>query len=95
MRVLISGAGIARPTLAWFLAKAGAHISVVEKSRSLLPHGQNIDIEGSAITAMKKMGVLKEIRRLHTTEKGAQLIDPKVCSILSLLRVEFSIHVFE
>ncbi len=81
MRVLVSGAGIAGPTLAWFLAKAGAHITVIEKSRSLLPHGQNIDIEGSAITAVKKMGVLDEIRRLNTTEQGAQLIDPKVRSM--------------
>lgn len=77
MRVLISGAGIAGPTLAWFLAKAGARIKIVEKSRSLLPHGQNIDIEGSAITTIKKMGLLDQIRRFHTTEKGTKFIDPK------------------
>ncbi|KAI9852678.1 MAG: hypothetical protein M1824_001825 [Vezdaea acicularis] len=77
MRVLISGAGIAGPTLAWFLAKAGARVNIVEKSRSLLRQGQNIDIEGSAITAIKKMGLLEEIRRFNTTEKGTQFIDSK------------------
>ncbi|KAL9104722.1 MAG: hypothetical protein Q9187_008867, partial [Circinaria calcarea] len=71
------GAGIAGPTLAWFLAKAGARITLVEKSRFLLPHGQNIDIRGSAITAIKKMGLLDQIRRFNTTEKGTQFINPK------------------
>ncbi|KAI9808349.1 MAG: hypothetical protein M1827_007498 [Pycnora praestabilis] len=77
MRVLISGAGIAGPTLAWFLAKAGARITIVEKSHSLLPHGQNVDIQGSAITIIKKMGLIDQIRRFNTTEKGTQFINPK------------------
>lgn len=77
MRVLISGAGIAGPTLAYFLAKNGAHITIVEKNHSLLPHGQNVDIQGSAITVIKKMGLMDQLRRFNTTEKGAQFIDPK------------------
>ncbi|MCJ1236938.1 hypothetical protein MMC14_004922 [Varicellaria rhodocarpa] len=77
MRVLISGAGIAGPALAWFLAKAGARVTIVEKSQSLLPHGQNIDIQGSAISVVKKMGLMDEIRRWNTKEKGTQFIDPK------------------
>lgn len=77
MRVLISGAGIAGPTLAYFLAKAGARVTTVEKAPSLLPHGQNIDIQGSALTVIKKMGLMDEVRRFNTTEKGTQLIGPK------------------
>ncbi|KAI0129588.1 hypothetical protein BJ170DRAFT_281209 [Xylariales sp. AK1849] len=77
MRVLISGAGIAGPTLAWFLAKAGARVTIVEKSQSLLAQGQNIDINGSALTVIKKMGLMDQVRRLNTTEKGTQFISPK------------------
>ncbi len=77
MRVLISGAGIAGPTLAWFLAKSGAQVDIVEKSHALLSHGQNVDFKGSAVTVMKKMGLMDQIRRLNTTEKGTQLIDSK------------------
>jgi 2-polyprenyl-6-methoxyphenol hydroxylase-like FAD-dependent oxidoreductase len=40
LRVLISGAGIAGSTLAWFLAKAGARITVIEKSAALLPRSR-------------------------------------------------------
>jgi 2-polyprenyl-6-methoxyphenol hydroxylase-like FAD-dependent oxidoreductase len=63
--------------LAYFLAKTGARITVLEKNHSLLPHGQNIDIKGSAITIIKKMGLMDQVRRFNTTEKGTQFIDPK------------------
>lgn len=76
MRVLISGAGIAGPTLAWFLAKADARITIVEKSESLTPYGQNVDMQGSAISVIKKMGLMEELRRWNTTEKGSQFISP-------------------
>src|ERR1700753_1529027 len=77
MHVLISGAGIAGPTLAWFLARLGARITIVEKASRIRPGGQNIDIQGSAITVMKKLGLMEEIRRFNTLEKGTQFIDPK------------------
>jgi 2-polyprenyl-6-methoxyphenol hydroxylase-like FAD-dependent oxidoreductase len=76
MHVLISGAGIAGPTLAWFLAKTGARITILEKSKVLLPHGQNVDIQGSAVTAIRKMGLLDEVRRHNTKETGTQFIGP-------------------
>ncbi|KAF2681007.1 FAD/NAD(P)-binding domain-containing protein [Lentithecium fluviatile CBS 122367] len=75
MRALISGAGVAGPTLAWFLAKTGPHVTIVEKSHSLLPIGQNIDVNGTALSVIKKMGLMDELRRLNTTEKGTQFVD--------------------
>ena len=83
MHVLISGAGIAGPTLAWFLAKTGAQVTVVEKSHALLPHGQNIDLQGVAITVVKKMGLMDEVRRWNTTEKGTQFINSRGQSVAS------------
>lgn len=77
MHVLISGAGIAGPTLAWFLAKANFRVTVIEKSSSILPHGQNVDFQGCAITALKKMGIMDQVQQLNTTEKGTKFINPK------------------
>jgi 2-polyprenyl-6-methoxyphenol hydroxylase-like FAD-dependent oxidoreductase len=74
MRVLISGAGIAGPTLAWFLARTGARVTILEKSKALFPHGQNVDLQGSAVSAIKKMGLLDEVRRRNTKETGTQFI---------------------
>lgn len=75
MRVLISGSGIAGLTVAFFLAKTGATITIVEKAPRLLPYGQNIDIERSAVELIKKMGLMDEVRRNNTKEKGTQFID--------------------
>lgn len=77
MRVLISGAGIAGPSLAWFLAKTGARVTIVEKNPALFPYGQNVDIQGSARKVIRKMGLMDQVLRFNTTEKGTQLIDPK------------------
>lgn len=74
MRVLISGAGIAGPTLAWFLAKAGAEIDIVEKSSTLRSNGHAVDFKGGARTVIKKMGLLDEIKRSSTKEKGTIFI---------------------
>lgn len=83
MRVLISGAGIAGPTLAWFLAKTSARITVLEKSNGLRSEGHNIDLDGSAITIVNKMGVLDEIKRLNTTEVGTRILGPDGIPIAS------------
>ena len=77
MRVLVSGAGIAGPTFSWFLARTGARITVVEKSHALLPYGQNIDLQGRAITVIQKMGLIDQVRQWNTTEKGTQFINSR------------------
>jgi 2-polyprenyl-6-methoxyphenol hydroxylase-like FAD-dependent oxidoreductase len=77
MRVLISGAGIAGPTLAYFLSKtkAASHITILEKAPSLLAHGQNVDVAGCAVTIIRRMGLLEKVREFNTTERGTQLVD--------------------
>jgi 2-polyprenyl-6-methoxyphenol hydroxylase-like FAD-dependent oxidoreductase len=82
MHVLIHGAGIAGPTLASLLARSlrsssnTAHtITLLERAPSLLPHGQNVDITGCAITIMRRMGLLSRIRALNTTESGTAFIN--------------------
>ncbi|OAK96400.1 FAD/NAD(P)-binding domain-containing protein [Phaeosphaeriaceae sp. SRC1lsM3a] len=90
MHVLISGAGIAGPTLAWFLEKSGAQVTVLEKSVALLPHGQSVDIQGSAVEIIRRMGLLDEVRRRNTTEKGSQFIGPNGLPFASFLLTEGS-----
>ncbi|KAF1936490.1 FAD/NAD(P)-binding domain-containing protein [Clathrospora elynae] len=79
MHVLISGSGIAGPTIAYWLSRPSQTtrhtITILEKAPTLLPYGQNVDIQGSAITAIKKMGLMDQIRLLNTTETGTQFVD--------------------
>ncbi|PWN45219.1 FAD/NAD(P)-binding domain-containing protein [Ceraceosorus guamensis] len=75
--VLVSGAGIAGPVLAYFLAQAGIRVTVLERAPALLAQGQNIDIKGSAIVIMRKMGLIDELKRYNTLEKGTHFVDDK------------------
>ncbi|KAJ1030431.1 hypothetical protein NDA16_001340 [Ustilago loliicola] len=75
MRVLICGAGIAGPTLAHFLSRFGTQVTVVEKASGILTQGQNIDIHGTALNIINKMGLLTELRKRNTTEKGTRFLD--------------------
>ncbi|KAI8806817.1 hypothetical protein BJ742DRAFT_740311 [Cladochytrium replicatum] len=76
MRVLIVGAGIAGPTLAWFLSKSGRDtVTVLEKSSHFLNKGHNVDINGSALKVLEKMDLLDALLDRHTSEKGAYVVD--------------------
>jgi UDP-N-acetylmuramoylalanine-D-glutamate ligase len=55
MHVLIGGVGVAGLTLACFPTKAGAHITIVEKSKALFPQGKNVDLQGSAVIVVSRM----------------------------------------
>ncbi|HEY1056655.1 MAG TPA: FAD-dependent monooxygenase, partial [Emticicia sp.] len=73
-KVLISGASIAGPTLAFWLAKAGFSVTVVERSDALRLGGQNIDISGPAQKIVQKMGIEAAIRAANTGEVGLQFV---------------------
>ena len=73
-KVLISGASIAGPTLAFWLAKYGFTVTVVERAPALRLGGQNIDVNGPAKTIAQKMGIKEAIRAANTGEVGLQFI---------------------
>lgn len=63
MRVLISGAGIAGPALAWWLVRYGDSVTLVEKAPRLRTGGYVIDFWGAGFDIAERMGLLPEIRR--------------------------------
>lgn len=56
LKVLVVGASIAGPTTAYWLAKAGANVTVIERFSELRKGGQAIDIRTVGVTTMRKMG---------------------------------------
>jgi len=74
-KVLISGASIAGPTLAFWLAKYGFDVTVVERSKSLRLGGQNLDIRGTGRAIARMMGIEKEILDANTGEIGLQFVN--------------------
>jgi 2-polyprenyl-6-methoxyphenol hydroxylase-like FAD-dependent oxidoreductase len=73
MRILISGAGIAGPTLAYWLAKYGLEVTIVEKAPRLRVGGYVIDFWGAGFDIADRMGLLPEVRR-----KGFMVREVKV-----------------
>ncbi len=61
MRVLISGAGIAGSTLAYWLARHGMQPTLVEKAPRLRTGGYVIDFWGAGFEIADRMGLLPEI----------------------------------
>ena len=63
MRVLISGAGIAGPTLAYWLGHYGFEPTLLESAPALRTGGYVIDFWGVGFDIADRMGLLPEIRR--------------------------------
>jgi 2-polyprenyl-6-methoxyphenol hydroxylase-like FAD-dependent oxidoreductase len=55
LKVLVVGASIAGPTAAYWFAKAGASVTVIERFPKLRTNGQNVDIRTAGVTVMRKM----------------------------------------
>ncbi|MPZ85387.1 MAG: FAD-dependent oxidoreductase [Actinophytocola sp.] len=67
--VLISGASVAGPALAYWLHRHGMRATVVEKAAAVRPGGLGVDFRGSAMLVLERMGILDELRR-HATGSG-------------------------
>ncbi|GGU70441.1 FAD-dependent monooxygenase [Lentzea flava] len=63
--VLISGASIAGPALAFWLRRHGVDVTVVEKAQTLRGGGYPIDIRGTALGVVERMGLLPRLREVH------------------------------
>ena len=73
--VLISGASIAGPALAYWLRRHGFNPTVVELAPAPRAGGQAIDLRGAARTVAERMGILDEVRRAHVGTRGMAYVD--------------------
>ncbi|MER6139270.1 FAD-dependent monooxygenase [Streptomyces sparsogenes] len=74
-RVLISGAGIGGPALAYWLDRYGYDVTVVEQSAGPRPGGHAIDVRGPALEVAERMGVLDRVRAHATGLRGMSVVD--------------------
>ncbi|MET4897526.1 FAD-dependent monooxygenase [Sphingomonadaceae bacterium jetA1] len=73
-KVLISGASIAGPALAYWLSRFGDKVTVIERSKNFQSGGQNVDIEGPGQQVIKMMGLEEKIEAKNTREKGVEFV---------------------
>lgn len=75
LRVLVSGASVAGPALAYWLVRAGCKVTVVEHAPSLRSTGQGLDIRDTARDVVKRMGIFDCIRDKSSHEEGLKVVD--------------------
>ena len=73
--VLISGASVAGPALAFWLSKYGFDVTVVEKAPSIRPGGYAVDFRGTAMRVLERMGLIEEIKKRETRAGSITMVD--------------------
>lgn len=72
--VLISGAGIAGPALAFWLNKSGYRVTIVELADGIRPGGQTVDLRGAGGDVVDRMGLLPEMQAHSLDQRGVAWI---------------------
>jgi 2-polyprenyl-6-methoxyphenol hydroxylase-like FAD-dependent oxidoreductase len=77
MRILISGAGIAGPTLAYWLAHYGFTPTIVERAARLRTGGYVIDFWGAGFDIADRMGLRTELTRKGYRVREVRVVDQR------------------
>jgi 2-polyprenyl-6-methoxyphenol hydroxylase-like FAD-dependent oxidoreductase len=75
--VLISGAGIAGPTLAFWLNAAGFKTTIVERAPALRAGGYVIDFWGLGYDIAERMGLADDLRRVGYSMQEMRIVDAR------------------
>src|SRR5882757_2397478 len=75
LNILISGAGIAGPALAYWLNRYGFKVTIVEQAKTIRDSGYAVDFRGNAIEVLRRMGILDEIKRAQTHMGAVSFVD--------------------
>ncbi len=73
--VLISGASIAGPTLAYWLDRYDFEVTVVERAADIRGGGYPIDVRGTAIDVVERMGLLPQVRAADIDSRSLTFVD--------------------
>src|SRR4051812_10038020 len=74
---LISGAGIAGSTAAYWLAKVGFEVTVVELAGEMRSSGSPVDVRGAAVEVAERMGVMARIREADTDVRDMVVVNSR------------------
>lgn len=73
--ILVCGAGIAGPALAYWLRMGGFSVTVVERARGPRPGGQTVDLRGAGRTVIERMGLMDRARAESVDQRGLAFVD--------------------
>jgi hypothetical protein len=73
--VLVTGASIAGPALAYWLVRYGFGVTLVERAPTIRTGGYAIDIRGTAIDVVDRMGILPAVRAEHVATRRVTFVN--------------------
>ncbi|WP_223691012.1 FAD-dependent oxidoreductase [Leifsonia poae] len=73
--ILLSGAGIAGSTLAYWLARRGFDVTVVERSQGVRSSGNPVDVRGAAVDVVVGMGVMERLQEVSTKVEHLRIVN--------------------
>jgi 2-polyprenyl-6-methoxyphenol hydroxylase-like FAD-dependent oxidoreductase len=73
--ILISGASVAGPALAYWLRRYGFNPTVVERAPAPRAGGFAIDLRGAAREVAERMGIMADLRRVSLGTRGTSYVD--------------------
>ena len=83
--VLISGASIAGPALAFWLNRYGYAVTVVEKAATLRSGGYPVDVRGTALEVVRRMGILPRLEDAHVDTRRFTFLDGDGTTVASIV----------
>jgi 2-polyprenyl-6-methoxyphenol hydroxylase-like FAD-dependent oxidoreductase len=75
LEVLVSGAGIAGCTLAYWLTCGGHSMTAVERSGTLRSSGSPVDVRGPAVDVVERMNIAPRLREASIRVVGMTFLD--------------------
>jgi 2-polyprenyl-6-methoxyphenol hydroxylase-like FAD-dependent oxidoreductase len=82
--ILISGASVAGPVLAFWLHRYGFQPTIVERAPTVRPGGYAIDFRGASLRALERMGLLPEVQRKQTRIGAITIVDSNNRKVASM-----------
>jgi 2-polyprenyl-6-methoxyphenol hydroxylase-like FAD-dependent oxidoreductase len=73
--VLVSGGGIAGSTAAYWLAKAGWSVTIVERAADTRSSGNPVDVRGAAVAIARQMGIWPRLAEAATGVERLVFVD--------------------
>lgn len=88
--VLISGASVAGPSLAFWLSRFGFEPTIVERSKKLREGGYAVDFRGTSMEALRRMGLLDAVEAEATNMGDMYYVDARDRAVATMPAAAFS-----
>jgi 2-polyprenyl-6-methoxyphenol hydroxylase-like FAD-dependent oxidoreductase len=83
-RILISGASVAGPALAFWLHRYGFEVTVVERAPTIRPGGYAVDFRGTATQVLDRMGLTGAVKQNETRTCAIAMVDERGNTVAQL-----------